>query len=59
MLSHGTAIWWLDLLKYPPLEIHVSTPRRVRDLDNIVAHGREARTHMAQSPPSVISRCAR
>jgi predicted transcriptional regulator of viral defense system len=39
MLSHGTAVWWLDLLKYPPPEIHVSTPRRVRSRNNIVVHG--------------------
>jgi hypothetical protein len=38
MLSHGTAVWWLDLLKYPPPEIHVSTPRRVRCRDNVVVH---------------------
>jgi very-short-patch-repair endonuclease len=37
-LSHGTAIWWLDLLKYPPPQIHLSTPRRVRSLDGIVVH---------------------
>jgi hypothetical protein len=40
MLSHGTAIWWLDLLKYPPPEIHVSTPRRIQSIENIVVHDR-------------------
>ena len=40
MLSHGTAVWWLELLKYPPPQIHVSSPRRVKDRDNIVVHGR-------------------
>jgi hypothetical protein len=40
MLSHGTAIWGLELLKYPPREIIVSSPRRVRSPDNIVVHGR-------------------
>jgi hypothetical protein len=39
MLSHGTAIWWLGLLNYPPAAIHVSTPRRVRSLGDIVVHG--------------------
>ena len=40
MLSHGTAVWWLELLKYAPREIHVSSPRRVMDHGNIVVHGR-------------------
>lgn len=40
MLSHGTAVWCLGLLKYPPREIVVSTPRRVRDHANIRVHGR-------------------
>ena len=40
MLSHATAIWWLELLNYPPRQIHVSTPRRIRSRDNIVIHGR-------------------
>jgi hypothetical protein len=40
MLGHGTGVWWLDLLKYPPAQIHVSTPRRIRSRDNIVVHGR-------------------
>jgi hypothetical protein len=48
-LSHGTAIWWLGLLKYPPADgIHVSTPRSVRSLDGLVIHGRrqlERQTH--------------
>jgi hypothetical protein len=38
MLSHGTAIWWLGLLKYPPAQIHVSSPRRVQSRDDIVVH---------------------
>jgi hypothetical protein len=40
MLSHGTAAWWLGLLKYPPEQIHVSTPRNLRDRDGITVHGR-------------------
>ena len=40
MLSHATAVWWLGLLKYPPKQIFVSTPRRVADRDNIVVRGR-------------------
>ena len=40
MLSHGTAVWWLELLKYPPPQIHVSTPRRIRSIENIVVHDR-------------------
>jgi hypothetical protein len=43
MLSHGTGIWLLDLLRYPPPEIHVSTPRRVRSIGNIVVHDRRQR----------------
>lgn len=39
MLSHATAIWWLELLKFSPATIHVSTPRRVKSRGNIVAHG--------------------
>ena len=38
MLSHGTAIWWLDLLRYPPDEIHVSTPRQVKSIGSLVVH---------------------
>jgi very-short-patch-repair endonuclease len=40
MLSHATAAWWLGLLKYPPKQICVSTPRRVNNRANIVIHGR-------------------
>jgi very-short-patch-repair endonuclease/predicted transcriptional regulator of viral defense system len=40
MLSHATAAWWLGLLKYPPAEINVSTPRDVRDRGNVTVHGR-------------------
>jgi Protein of unknown function (DUF559) len=40
MLSHGTALWWLELLKYPPRQIIVSTPRRVQSVDNIVVYDR-------------------
>jgi very-short-patch-repair endonuclease len=39
-LSHATAIWWLELLNYPPRQIIVSTPRRVRSRGNILVHGR-------------------
>jgi very-short-patch-repair endonuclease/predicted transcriptional regulator of viral defense system len=38
MLSHGTAVWWLDLLRYPPDEIHVSTPREIKSIDGVVVH---------------------
>ncbi len=40
MLSHGTAVWWLGLLRYPPDEIHVSTPRKVMSTGDIVVHPR-------------------
>jgi very-short-patch-repair endonuclease len=40
MLSHATAAWWLGLLKYPPKEINVSTPRDIRTLGNVCVHGR-------------------
>lgn len=40
MLSHATAAWWLGLLKYPPSQIVVSTPRRVSDRGNIRVFGR-------------------
>jgi hypothetical protein len=36
MLAAGTALWWLELLKYPPPRIFVATPRRVRNLKNVV-----------------------
>lgn len=39
-LSHGTAVWWLGLLKRPPQpEIMISTPRRVRSRDGINVRG--------------------
>src|SRR5581483_10895752 len=40
MLSHGTAIWWLNLLKWPPERIHISTPRDVKDQGKVTVHGR-------------------
>jgi very-short-patch-repair endonuclease len=40
MLSAASAIWWVGLLKYPPRQIYVSTPRRVQDYDLIAVHGR-------------------
>jgi predicted transcriptional regulator of viral defense system len=46
MLSHATAAWWLGLLKYPPKQIHVSTPRRISDRGNIVIHGRRKLTRI-------------
>ena len=46
MLSHGTAIWWLELLRYPPDEIHVSTPRSVKAVDNLVVHSRRSLTRV-------------
>jgi hypothetical protein len=36
MLNGATALWWYELLKFPPRQIFVATPRRVADLDNIV-----------------------
>jgi predicted transcriptional regulator of viral defense system len=38
MLSHATGLWWLGLLKYPPRQIHVSSPRRILDRSDIVVH---------------------
>jgi predicted transcriptional regulator of viral defense system len=57
MLSHATAIWWLGLLKYPPPQIHVSTPRRVRTIANVVVHRerrieRRWRKGLPVTPPS-------
>jgi hypothetical protein len=57
MLSHGTAVWWLDLLKYPPRDIIISTPRRVQSLDGIVVHSRRRlerdwRKGLPVTPPS-------
>jgi very-short-patch-repair endonuclease len=46
MLSHGTAIWWLELLRYPPDEIHVSTPRCVKSTDGVVVHTRRSLTRV-------------
>jgi predicted transcriptional regulator of viral defense system len=40
MLSHGTALCWRNLIKYPPPQIHVSTPRDVKDHGNVKVHGR-------------------
>jgi hypothetical protein len=36
MLCAATAVWWYELLKYPPSQIFVATPRRVRDHGKIV-----------------------
>jgi very-short-patch-repair endonuclease len=46
MLSHGTAVWWLELLRYPPDEIHVSTPRTVKSIDEFVVHPRRRLTRV-------------
>ncbi len=40
MLSHATAAWWLGLLKYPPRQIFVTSPRRIKNRDAIVIHDR-------------------
>jgi very-short-patch-repair endonuclease len=40
MLSHATAASWLGLLKYPPKQICVSTPRDVRSHGNVRVFGR-------------------
>jgi very-short-patch-repair endonuclease len=40
MLSHATAAWWLGLLKYPPKQISVSTPRRIDSRANVQVHDR-------------------
>jgi hypothetical protein len=40
MLGAATALWWLGLLKYPPQQICVSSPRRIMDVGNVVVHGR-------------------
>jgi hypothetical protein len=42
MLSHATAVWWLDLLDKQPRTIDVSTPRRCRSLPRINVYGRRA-----------------
>lgn len=43
MLSHLTAAHWLELIDYPPWQIHVSTPRRVGSLPgSVVVHGRRS-----------------
>jgi hypothetical protein len=42
MLSHLSAAWRRGLIDYPPRAIHVSSPRRRRDLPGIVVHGRRA-----------------
>ncbi len=57
MLSHGTAIWWLGLLSYPPAAIHVSTPRRVKSLSDVVVHGerRLARVRHNAFPVTTVS----
>lgn len=46
MLSHGTAAWWLELIEHPVAALHVSTPREVRSLGQIVVHARrDCRAH--------------
>jgi hypothetical protein len=40
MLDGATALWWRGLLRYPPRQIFLSTPRRVQSIRNIVVHGR-------------------
>ncbi len=40
-LSHGTAVWWLGLLKRPTSDCAtVSTPRRVTSIGAVIVHGR-------------------
>jgi hypothetical protein len=39
-LSHGTAAHWRGLINYPPREIHISTPHKIKSLPGIVVHGR-------------------
>jgi hypothetical protein len=39
-MPSATGTWWLELLKHPPGQINVSTPRRIRCRGNIVVHGR-------------------
>jgi very-short-patch-repair endonuclease len=38
MLSHVTALWWLDLIKPQPATIHVSTPGRHRSMPGLKVH---------------------
>jgi very-short-patch-repair endonuclease len=57
MLSHATAAWWLGLLKYPPKDIFVSTPRRISSRKHIVVHGRRRldrirHRHLSVTTPS-------
>jgi hypothetical protein len=35
-----TCVWWYELLKYPPPQIHVSTPRRIQSIESIIVHDR-------------------
>jgi predicted transcriptional regulator of viral defense system len=40
MLSHATALWWMELIRRKPLVIHVSTPGRHRSRGGLKVHGR-------------------
>ncbi|MDQ2676082.1 MAG: type IV toxin-antitoxin system AbiEi family antitoxin domain-containing protein, partial [Actinomycetota bacterium] len=37
-LSHGTCLWWRDLIRFAPAEIHVSAPGRRRSAPGLVIH---------------------
>ena len=37
-LSHATSLWWRDLIRFPPGEIHVSAPGRRRSREGVVVH---------------------
>jgi hypothetical protein len=39
-LSHGTAAHWRGLINFPPDQIHVTTPHRIRSLPSVEVHGR-------------------
>lgn len=40
MLSHGTALWWYEILDRRPFAIDVSVPRRRRSRTRVKIHGR-------------------
>ena len=40
MLSHGTAAHWCGLIDYPPRQIEVSTPRRIRSYAPVKTYSR-------------------
>ncbi len=37
-LSHATSLWWRDVIRFAPKEIHVSAPGRRRSREGVVVH---------------------